>query len=160
MRSWSRFVWCLLLSNSDSQTSPATKSVQVFAKIGQYGPYSRPPESEFLWLGLGIVILIHLDSNFAAAIRALTSDQCWRLWHKDIHRHNFLWPMKMLLLYGDSSNLCLLRLLHWQVDSLPLAPPGKPHGKRNRLKNIVTCPSSEQRSDQVRVWVASDEVST
>ena len=24
-------------------------------------------------------------------------------------------------------NLCLLCLLHWQVDSLPLAPPGKPH---------------------------------
>ena len=23
-------------------------------------------------------------------------------------------------------NLCLLRLLHWQVGSLPLAPPGKP----------------------------------
>jgi len=24
-------------------------------------------------------------------------------------------------------NLCLLGLLHWQVGSLPLAPPGKPH---------------------------------
>ena len=24
-------------------------------------------------------------------------------------------------------NLCLLSLLHWQVDSLPLAPPGKPY---------------------------------
>ena len=24
------------------------------------------------------------------------------------------------------SNLCLLHLLHWQADSLPLAPPGKP----------------------------------
>ena len=23
-------------------------------------------------------------------------------------------------------NLCLLSLLHWQVDSLPLVPPGKP----------------------------------
>ena len=23
---------------------------------------------------------------------------------------------------------CLLRLLHWQVGLLPLAPPGKPHG--------------------------------
>ena len=23
-------------------------------------------------------------------------------------------------------NLCLLYLLHWQADSLPLAPPGKP----------------------------------
>ena len=25
------------------------------------------------------------------------------------------------------SNLRLLRLLHWQMSSLPLAPPGKPH---------------------------------
>ena len=25
------------------------------------------------------------------------------------------------------SNLCFLRLLHWQADSWPLAPPGKPH---------------------------------
>ena len=24
-------------------------------------------------------------------------------------------------------NLCLISLLHWQMDSLPLAPPGKPH---------------------------------
>ena len=27
---------------------------------------------------------------------------------------------------NQGSNLCLLCLLHWQVDSLPLAPPGKP----------------------------------
>ena len=27
----------------------------------------------------------------------------------------------------QGSNLCLLRLLHWQAGSLPLAPPGKPH---------------------------------
>ena len=26
----------------------------------------------------------------------------------------------------QGSNLCLLCLLHWQADSLPLAPPGKP----------------------------------
>ena len=26
----------------------------------------------------------------------------------------------------QGSNLCLLHLLHWQLDSLPLAPPGKP----------------------------------
>ena len=26
----------------------------------------------------------------------------------------------------QGSNLCLLHLLHWQVGSLPLAPPGKP----------------------------------
>ena len=32
---------------------------------------------------------------------------------------------------GDLPNLeiktCLLRLLHWQADSLPLVPPGKPY---------------------------------
>ena len=27
---------------------------------------------------------------------------------------------------AQESNLCLLCLLHWHVDSLPLAPPGKP----------------------------------
>ena len=27
----------------------------------------------------------------------------------------------------QGSNLCLLCLLHWQADSLPLAPPGKPN---------------------------------
>ena len=27
---------------------------------------------------------------------------------------------------SQGSNPCLLHLLHWQVDSLPLAPPGKP----------------------------------
>ena len=30
-----------------------------------------------------------------------------------------------------------LRLLHWQADSLPLAPPGKPL-KRNFVKIIIT----------------------
>ena len=29
----------------------------------------------------------------------------------------------------QGSNNCLLCLLHWQVDSLPLAPPGKPYSK-------------------------------
>ena len=28
-------------------------------------------------------------------------------------------------------NLCLLYLLHWQADSLPLAPPGKPRFKHD-----------------------------
>ena len=30
------------------------------------------------------------------------------------------------ILTTQRSNLCLLHLLHWQVGSLPLAPPGKP----------------------------------
>ena len=32
----------------------------------------------------------------------------------------------------QGSNLCLLRLLHWQVDSLPLAPLGLSHFMRKR----------------------------
>ena len=31
----------------------------------------------------------------------------------------------------QGSNLRLLRLLHWQVGSLPLVPPGKPNLKGN-----------------------------
>ena len=31
----------------------------------------------------------------------------------------------------QGSNPCLLRLLHWQEDSLPLVPPGKPAGRLN-----------------------------
>ena len=31
------------------------------------------------------------------------------------------------ILPTQGSNLCLLCLLHWQTDSLPLAPPGKPY---------------------------------
>ena len=31
------------------------------------------------------------------------------------------------------SNLCLLSLLHWQVGSSPLAPPGKPPGERQQM---------------------------
>ena len=34
----------------------------------------------------------------------------------------------------QGSNPCLLCLLHWQMGSLPLAPPGKPH-----LCNPVDC---------------------
>ena len=32
-------------------------------------------------------------------------------------------------------NLCLLHLLHWQADSLPLAPPGQPTVELTPLKN-------------------------
>ena len=31
----------------------------------------------------------------------------------------------------QGSNLCLLYLLHWQVGSLPLVPPGKPNTTEN-----------------------------
>ena len=33
-------------------------------------------------------------------------------------------------------NLHLLSLLHWQADSLPLAPPGKPTNKKKKSSNI------------------------
>ena len=42
------------------------------------------------------------------------------------------------------SKLCLLCLLHWQVGSLPLVPPGKP--SRQTL-NTVECMHAERESD-------------
>ena len=35
----------------------------------------------------------------------------------------------------QGSNLCLLHLLHWQMGSLPLAPPGKPSTGNSIVKN-------------------------
>ena len=34
-------------------------------------------------------------------------------------------------------NRHLLSLLHWQMDSLPLAPPGKPQGPRLGCKRCI-----------------------
>ena len=34
----------------------------------------------------------------------------------------------------QESNLCLLHLLHWQADSLPLAPPGMPQNFRGQCQ--------------------------
>ena len=34
-------------------------------------------------------------------------------------------------------NPCLLHLLHWQAGSLPLMPPGKPHGKEVPITNCM-----------------------
>ena len=68
-------------------------------------------------------------------------------------RPHELWPTRLLcpwdspgkntgvgchaLLQGtfltQGSNPCLLSLLHWQVGSLPLAPPGKPNGSLPKL---------------------------
>ena len=36
----------------------------------------------------------------------------------------------------EGSNLRLLRLLHWQAGTLPLAPPGKPHSTLQVFSNI------------------------
>ena len=41
---------------------------------------------------------------------------------------------------SQGSNLCLLSLLHWQEDSLPLAPPGKPtqvSSSQTKLLNFI-----------------------
>ena len=38
----------------------------------------------------------------------------------------------------QGSNLYLLHLYHWQADSLPLAPTGKPEDKHKRLENRST----------------------
>ena len=41
---------------------------------------------------------------------------------------------------AQGSNSCLLRLLHWQVGSLPLVPPGKPPSFLQELfYNSVSC---------------------
>ena len=36
-------------------------------------------------------------------------------------------------------NACLLRLLNWQADALPLVPPGKPHSSLGFDKCIMPC---------------------
>ena len=43
----------------------------------------------------------------------------------------------------QGSNLRLLRLLHWQAGSLPLAPPGKPQGARYLASTLVPKDCSE-----------------
>ena len=39
------------------------------------------------------------------------------------------------------SNPCLLSLLHWQVGSLPLGPPGKPKLWVGAAKSLQSCPT-------------------
>ena len=39
----------------------------------------------------------------------------------------------------QGSNMCLLHLLHWQVGSLPLVPPGKPVSPACQLKILRLC---------------------
>ena len=38
---------------------------------------------------------------------------------------------------AQGSNPCLLHLLHWQMSSLPLAPPGKPQDSREVPYNTL-----------------------
>ena len=47
----------------------------------------------------------------------------------------------------QGSNLCLLCLLYWQADSLPLAPLGKPNEEIKRCVSLV--PSREPSKQQV-----------
>ena len=47
-------------------------------------------------------------------------------------------------------NLCLLSLLHWQVGSLPLAPPGKPQNTHNHWTTRKV-PEAEIQKDGVMV---------
>ena len=37
----------------------------------------------------------------------------------------------------QGSKPCLLRFLHWQADSLPLAPPGKPQSERSQTEKAL-----------------------
>ena len=54
------------------------------------------------------------------------------------------------------SNLSLLCLLHWQVGSLPLAPPGKPMfistTAKQEWKREVRCITWPDSSESVRLW--------
>ena len=46
------------------------------------------------------------------------------------------WPLQGMFLTQDS-NPCLLYLLHWQGDSLPLVPPGKPLPSPPQNSNLL-----------------------
>ena len=48
-------------------------------------------------------------------------------------------PCCLLIFLTQGSNPRLLCLLHWQVDSLPLAPPGKPCHLLSELKDVHMC---------------------
>ena len=47
----------------------------------------------------------------------------------------------------QGSNLCLLRLLHWQTNSLPLAPPWKPM-LLSRFSRVRLCATPEMTAHQ------------
>ena len=46
------------------------------------------------------------------------------------------------ILLTQESNPHLLCLLHRQVGSLPLAPPGKPYSGLNRIRSVIKCSRS------------------
>ena len=45
----------------------------------------------------------------------------------------------------QGSNPCLLHLLHWQADSLPLVLPGKPPGHHECISNITFIPRPKKK---------------
>ena len=49
------------------------------------------------------------------------------------------WSGLPFSLPGDLPDPCLLHLLHWQVDSLPLAPPEKPGIPTRELLKQAKC---------------------
>ena len=49
---------------------------------------------------------------------------------------------------------CLLYLLHWQVDSSPLVPPGKPHLSQFMCIWLSTCPSTICWKYSFFCWIA------
>ena len=55
----------------------------------------------------------------------------------------------------QGSNLHLLRFLHWQVDSSPLVPPGKPHRSQSIFVHMAIQLSSSIRwIDSFFHWIA------
>ena len=47
---------------------------------------------------------------------------------------------------------CLLRLLHWQVCSLSLVPPGKPRIMYNKAKSISVCNGGQFKASHKNSW--------
>ena len=63
----------------------------------------------------------------------------------------------MGILSPQGSNPHLLCRLHWQADSLPLAPPGKPKNVDTKIKNSIS--SATQSCPTVTPWTAAHQAS-
>ena len=83
-----------------------------------------------LWLNLSTVVGNLLSAFFPSRYGVCVLTQlCLTFWDP-IHCRQEFRSMLPFPIAGDlptqGSNPHLLRLLHWQADTLPLAPPGKP----------------------------------
>ena len=108
-------------------------------------PSFIPPFSHPSTLSIYSFIHICLQSHFSCVRLFVT---LWTVTLQDPHVHRILQGKNArvgwhALLQGICStqglNLHLLGLLHWQADSLPLAPPGKPIHPYTYLTILVSC---------------------